>query len=167
MEKFRLKRSNPPSPLQIRRGLQEQPQYPNRPLSDDIPKDMLAALDDIVPSRSLPATPLTKKRSDPTHFSSPESPVFTDPVTPDSPTMAIPVEVNDVSASGVANDGRLEHINKQDESEKIKGRHFVWDKIRENLDSDEVYSQSYEEEQEWMNHSSGLEQLRAFLAVCN
>lgn len=171
MERLRLRRSNVPAPLQIGKEFNEQSLKHDRPLSDEIPQDVLTALEDVVPSRSLPATPLVRKRSDPTpHLSSPETP---DPETPNSPAcvMSVPVEVsyppvNNDAAEQDSTSGK--HLGAPSEIERFNDRQFVWDEIREKLLSDDtVASEEYQENQEWMAPSSGLEQLRAFLAVCD
>lgn len=178
MERFRLKRSNAPAPLQIRKEFNERPLHHDRPLSDEIPKDTLVALEDIVPSCSLPATLLAGKRSASTRSSSPESLMFSDPetaLTPNSPAN-LPVEVNyvpvkeDEAANEELRYGETKQQEVPSDIERFQERRFVWDQIRENLESDEVvcaHSVSCEEDQELMNHSTGLEQLRAFLAVCD
>ena len=171
MERLRLKRSNVPAPLQIRKEFNEQSLKHDRPLSDEIPQDTLAALEDVIPSRSLPATPLTRKRSDPTNLSSPESPVLTDPETPNSPAvMTVPVEVSPVNHAAEAETTFRKQQEASNKIEKFNERKFVWDEIREKLQSADVVGVSHdlvEEHQEWMIPSSGLEQLRAFLAVCD
>lgn len=163
MERFRLKRSNVPTPLQIRK---EQPLHYDRPLSDEIPKDTLVALEDVVPSCSLPATPLARKRSDPDNFSS----EFSDPETVSTPNVVtVPVEINYVV---VKEDkelyyGEPELQEASSDVKRFQERQFVWDQIRENLESDEVICAHSVSDQELANHLSGLEQLRAFLAICD
>lgn len=187
MDRFKLRRSNAPPPLRIST---KEPPFPHRPMSlvdDEIPRDTLAALEDVVPSRSLPATPLARKRTDPLLFSPPESPKFTDPetplLTPDSPATAvtIPVEINYVPVSGGAAEGNHDDEGQKEISShyvpeavvKFQERLFIWDQIRESLESDDCpHDMSYydvlpKEDQEWMEHTSGVEQLRAFLAVCD
>lgn len=191
MDRFKLRRSNAPPPLQIST---KEPPFHDRPLSlidDEIPRDTLAALEDVVPSQSLPATPLARKRLDPVHFSSPESADPETPLTPDSPTtvITIPVEINYIPVNGgMPEDNHEDNIRDSDSKEisahvkqhvpeairKFRERQFVWDKIREYLEAEEeacAHDLSYDvlpkEDQEWMEHSSGMDQLRAFLAVCD
>lgn len=251
MERLKLRKSNTPTALKIRTESSTEPQLHDRPLSmidDEIPKDTLEALLDVMPSRSLPASPLVKKRSDTVNFSPPESPLFIDPLLslPPSLPTSVPVEVYSftfpetdekadtstaividelstntneeatvstvmdqpsTSADSTAtpaividepptpnNDAESDPVPKQESSpevittskdakeiesspkvtavKEIEEKVYIWDKIREILhESDQPSNISYDslpkEEQVWMEHSSGLEQLRAFLDVCD
>lgn len=241
MDRLKLRRSNAPVPLNIRNESDQHPTHlHDRPLSlidDQVPRDTLEALLDFVPSRSLPATPLAKKRLDVMQFSPPESPMFTGPESPgpeslmftgpespgpespgpgspgtespgtespgpeshgpessgpesllsspelptNSVTMPVGVpgeDLGDVTVAMSEPVGSHMPTVEHTPSEEIKifqERNFIWDKIHEVLEeSDKVTSasdMSYDslpiQDQDWLNHSSGLEQLRAFLAVCD
>ena len=242
-----MRRSNAPVPLKIRNESDEQPTHlHDRPLSlvdDQVPRDTLEALLDFVPSHSLPATPLAKKRSDIMQlsppespmftgpespmftgpespvftgpkspvftgpespvFTGPESPVFTDPESlgpespgpesplssPELPTSSVTLPVDDdlpdenshdvtVVAMDVPVGSHSKPVTTVQPSEEIKRfqeRNFVWDKIHEVLEesekatstSEKSYDSLPDQDQDWLTHSNGLEQLRAFLAVCD
>lgn len=176
MDRFRLKKS-------IRR---EAPTLHDRPLSDEIStQDTLAVLLNADPSRSLPATPLARKRAENIYFSPPESPV-TDPETPLSPdspanVVTVPVEVNsmrdetsDVTSPCSSSPSIGTKKDVEMDIKNFEEQHSMWDKIRKALESDEpvfAHDLSYDilpkQDQEWMNESTGMEQLRAFLTVCD
>ena len=178
MDRFRLRRSNAPPPLQIR---QEDPPHHSRPLSlvDDetIPPDTLAVLVDVVPSRSLPATPLSKRRH--VELSPPESPLSTAPE-PDN-VVAVPIPVPTPMPSSETSKGNTEKRQSSPPSETAANAtqkfrdQSLWDKIRDILESDDTaceittssYAQVPEQDQPWLRHSNALEQLRAFLSVCD
>lgn len=194
MDRFRFRRHNAPPPLKMReQSSSNEPQLANRPLSlneNEVPQDTLKALVDTLPSHSLPATPLTKKKLDQLSISPPESPTYNDPaVTPSPvdvgiiPTIEIGVkdpnvissdqpslDVHNTTAKESVSTVKVEQSSSK-EVEKLKQQEYIWDKIREVLqeaDNDDMsYNTLPEENQEWMQHSSGIEQLRAFLAVCD
>ena len=168
MDRFRLRKSSAHPPIQIGKEFDEGSSHQNRPLSlteDEFPKNTLAALVDIVPSRSLPATPLAKKRFISEESSPPESPTLADPGTPDS-AAGVMVEVHVSPRELRTSDG-------EELVPEVHETSFTWDIIRHSLESEEAvmsecamsYDQLPEQSREWMKHSSALEQLRAFLAA--
>lgn len=184
-----------PAPLKSGEESSGEPRLHDRPLSltdEQMPKDSLEALLDALPSRSLPATPLAKKRSETVNYSPPVSPMFTEPTVSPSSNI-IPVEINFSSdnldeIANIADETIIKShkessttSNKEvvsasqedvDPQQIFLNRELAWDKIREVLQVSSLFSnESYDmlpvEDQEWMKSSSGLEQLRAFLAVCD
>lgn len=204
MERLRIRR---PAPLKVDKESTVEPRQQHRPLSltdEQVPMDALEVLLDAMPSMSLPATPLAKKRSETVNYSPPLSPMFAEPVaSPTSIAVSMPIlssgdsldenimdsnddivesvkqdlpatpeieasacSAKDVQGGTDSDQGAVSYLK---ESQEIGS---TWDKIREVLQvSDQTQSASSEmlqnEDQEWMEHSSGLEQLRAFLAVCD
>lgn len=210
MNRLKLRR-NVPAPLTISKDSSGEPQFHNRPLSlhgDEIQKDTLEALLDVMPSRSLPATPLAKKRSDHINLSPPESPAFDKPPSPPAIMTTVPVvEINyhppvestdptvesgyEKPLSNTGSNGvelpaqeqvssvepeQTSAANLNNEVQKILTKEYTWDKVREVLqEADKNHCAldiSYDvlpkdDEQEWLQHLNGIEQLRAFLAVCD
>ncbi len=209
MERLRLRRT--PAPLKLAKESSEEPRLHHRPLSltdEQVPMDALEVLLDAMPSRSLPATPLAKKRSETVNYSPPVSPMFAEPTSPASNTVSVPVEINSSSGSlDVKNEDAMimnsneeslvnvdtQHVEEPTgtemdvpftgyivakESQKDPDpsqeslssfKELTWNEIREILKvSDQTQCNILpNEDQEWTKHSSGIEQLRAFLAVCD
>lgn len=218
--RLKLRRHKVPAPLNLPKDSSREPQLHNRPLSlneDEIPTDTLEALLDVMPSRSLPATPLTKKRADHLNLSPPDSPIFDNPPsTPSTPPASVttvpaieihhspPVEktiengFEEPSASNnqeqpaiiivetpaapvtpAASTVEPEQVSAAEmaissEVQKILQQEYTWDRIREVLQEADNHGDnvSYDilpkqDDQEWLQHSNGVDQLRAFLAVCD
>lgn len=196
MERFRLRRHNAPAPLKIRKDSNEEPpQLHSRPLSlidNEVPKDTLEVLLDAMPSRSLPATPLARKRSDHQQFYPPEPPISINVMSALTATVPV-VEVNcssplehpnitveDYSSHANSNEKHMESgstdITKEkfvavsSEVKKVQEAKYIWDEIREILLSSEQSETQCALDNppiEDLEHASGLEQLRAFLSVCD
>lgn len=175
MDRLRIRRS----PASRTRGdsLPEQ-QMSERPQSlhnDEASQDALEVLLDDMPSVSLPATPLTKRREDPVNFSPPSSPHSVDvemllgedtssPRNSQLPTQK-PVFTYETPASETLDSEENVGIA----LEKFKLQRFTWDEINEILESQssETNHDVLPEEGIWTTKSSGIEQLRAFLEVCD
>lgn len=122
-----------------------------------------------------PASPLS--------FSS-EDPPYSPALTLDSSQHSTPSHVSEQNESGMASEQLQEKEpikkNKPDAKEVMKEefvlpniltKKFVWEEIRETLESndqteDESYSELPPEEKPWLDKPTGMEQLRAFLYVC-
>lgn len=131
---------------------------------------------EVLSSHSLPGTPIGKKRQI-LESESPSSP--SGPLSPPSPLTATSPEV---SPAHVQRPSPSEVVPPSPETSPAKPvelvipkylqRRFAFDEIKEHLDSlpekKDVFS--YEElppeEATWENKPTGIEQLRAFLAVC-
>ena len=168
--------------MRVRKDSSEEPRFHNRPLSliDEqvpMPMDALEALLESQPSRSLPTTPLAKKRSENVNYCPPISPVFAEST--ESPTnnvlISVPAEIHcsedeKKSVGAPCLTSASIHSEPRQEPVQLKKEISAWDQIRELLlksDQTQPALSGNSEGQEWAKHSTGIEQLRAFLSVCD
>lgn len=158
-----------------------------------------------MPSRSLPATPLTKKRSEHLNLSPPETPIFDTPTPSSPPASATVIVVPQIEVNSLPPDDEINTEEKIPQENKVEAptievvrpdiatasadaaaevqellqkRCTQWNKVQEVLQEadsnglplDEGMSYDVlpkQDDEVWMQHSSGIEQLRAFLSVCD
>ncbi len=192
MEKLRFRKAREPAHLRVKKESSEGPAlHNNRPLSmieDETPNlDFLETLLDVAPCRSLPATPLARKRSDiyppgkDISFPSISSVVDESVVSGDD----VLHNLSDITTTSVESNeqlnsdypvNKLQHsdVNTVTEVNIATEKGSTWDEVREflhqktsastpSLPSDILSS----DDQIWMKQSCGIEQLRVFLTVCD
>ena len=160
----------------------------DRPLSltqEDLPLDTVEVLLDAMPSQSLPATPLARKRSLEVNITPPDSPTFVDQSSFPSTPLEMEKEIieddieNEIiehEAENVTGYAGIKAPILESESREILEKKYTWDMIRDVLQEADNSTVNVdvsctvivpEQNVEWMQLSTATEQLRVFLSVCD
>lgn len=158
------------------------PVHVQRPVSMMTPTKLEPVVEPPPTPRSLPNTPLTKKR-DVLEPSSPQSPLsFEYTAAPSEESHSIPSHTStparglspraETSETGPKEPVKPAPTGAEPVILEFLSKRYVWDDIREFLESLPEKSEGYSydelppEENSWNDKPTGVEQLRQFLAVC-
>ena len=158
------------------------PVHAQRPVSMMTPAKLEPVVEPPPTPRSLPNTPLTKKR-DVLEPSSPQSPLsFEYTAAPSEESHSIPSHTStparglspgvETSETGPKEPVKPAPTGAEPVVLEFLSKRYVWDDIREFLESLPEKSEGYSydelppEENSWNDKPTGVEQLRQFLAVC-